>query len=57
MHANGVRMEEIKYFLGYLHEACMIVHIVNLLVNVLISRAVCNLNNKRFYDPTWDAIL
>ena len=51
MYAYRVLMEEIKYCLEYLHKAYMIACIVNLLVNALISRAECNLNNKRFYDP------
>ena len=55
MYADGVPMEEIKHFLGCLHEACMTSYIVNLSVNALISRAGCNLNDKRFHDPTWGA--
>ena len=56
MYANGVPMEEIKHFLEYLYETCMTVCIVNLSVNVLISRVGYNLNDKRFYDSTWGAI-
>ena len=56
MYADGVPMEEVKYFLRYLYEACMTACIVNLSVNALISRVGCNLNDKRFHDPTWSAI-
>ena len=54
--ADRVPIEEIKHFLGYLHEVCMTAHIVNLLVNTFISRVGCNSNNKRFHDLTWGAI-
>jgi len=57
MFADRVPIDEIKHFLGYLHEVSMTAYIVNLLVNVLISRAGYNLNDKIFYDPTWGAIL
>ena len=56
MCADGVPMEEIKHFLGHSHEACVTACIVNLPANALISRAGCNLNDKRFHDPTWGAM-
>ena len=52
MCADRVPIDEIKHFLGYLHEASMTAYIVNLSVSALISRAGYNLNDKIFYNPT-----
>ena len=51
LHAAGVSIEDIKHFVGCLHDACTSSYIVNLNVDALIQRAGCNIRDKKFHDP------
>ena len=44
--SDGVPLEEIKYFLGRLHETQMLNHTVSLSLKALTTKAGCKINDE-----------
>ena len=54
--AAGIPIEEIKHFLGYLHEAQTNSYIDNLSNDCLIDRAGSKPIDKKIHDPAWGSV-